>query len=82
MTCMHAPVPSHLVSETGHRGHVEQIWWRRSHDTWCGWIRAIDDSRWARGEVVPPKSCEEACAEWVARMGESGAGLDLLLAVS
>jgi len=30
---------------------VEQIWWRRSHDTWCTCIQAIDDSLYAPGEA-------------------------------
>jgi hypothetical protein len=67
------PMLSCLIWETGRQGHVEQIWWR-SHDTWCVWIRAIDDSQWARGESDPPKSRKEACAEWAVCVEESGAG--------
>jgi hypothetical protein len=57
----------------GHRGHVEQIWWR-SCDAWCAWIQAVNDSRWAREESDPLKSYEEACVEWETRLVEGGAG--------
>jgi hypothetical protein len=53
-------------------GHVEQIWRRRSHDTWCAWIWATDGGRWARGESNPLKFDEEACTEWAACLVESG----------
>ena len=34
--------------------HVEWIWWRRIHVTWCEWIRVIDDGQWAKGRWIPP----------------------------
>jgi hypothetical protein len=58
-------VPLHLGDGTS--GHVEQIWWRRSHDAWCVQIQAINNNRWAREESDPLKSCEGACVEWETR---------------
>jgi hypothetical protein len=68
------PVSSHFIWEMERRGHVEHIWQRRSHGTWCAWIRAIDDDWWARGESDFLKSHEEACVEWAARLVESRVG--------
>jgi hypothetical protein len=70
---MHSYAVPHCLGD-GSIGHVEQIWQTRNHNTWCVWIRAIDGGRWARGESNPLKSHEEACAKWVARLVESGAG--------
>ena len=71
MAC--TPASSHFVWEMGCWGHVEQTWRRRSHGTWCAWIQAIKDSWLAQGESDALKSHEDPCAEWVARMVESGA---------
>jgi hypothetical protein len=72
MAC--TPAPSHFIWEMGHRGHVEQIWRRRSCGTWCVQIQTVNDSRWARGELDPLKSHEKACTEWTARVVESRVG--------
>jgi hypothetical protein len=58
----------------GTLGHMEGIWQRRSRGTWHARIWAVYGDRWAQGESDLLKSFEEACAEWVVCMAESGAG--------
>jgi hypothetical protein len=62
-----------------HRGHVEQIWWRRNHDTWSALIQTINGDRWAWGESDPLEFYEEVCVEWAACLMESLAGTWLVV---
>jgi len=81
MTRPRTPVLPHLVWQMGHQGHMEQIWWRRRRNSWCMWIRAVDDSRWARGRRIPlSPTRRRAWSGWRAR-GKVERELDSLLVV-